>query len=242
MQQLAHSLAAELVPPPRPGPGICPICRTWNDQPDEVVCSNCAHVEEVLYEPALTLDVITLYRKPSPLRDWLTSYKGRLDDSEPYIPAYEHNIRAMVWQFFADHSQRLVERCGGLDCLVVVPSTQRTPPHPLENVLATIDLPAPVIPLLVRGPGELDFNKPALDGYDASSDHPPQRVLLVDDVYTTGARINSAATALRRAGHTVTGAFVIARRVRPEFHPDAQALWDRQVEAGFSWSNGPVVS
>lgn len=231
-----------MVPPPRPGPGICPTCRTWNDQPDQAVCSNCTLVEDVLTETAVTLDVITLYRKPSLLRDWLTSYKGRPDSSDPYIPEYEQNIQALLWQFFNDHAERLIARGGGLDCIVVVPSTHRAPPHPLEKALAAIDVPAPVSPLLVRGPGELDFNKPAADGYQLACYQSPQRVLLVDDVYTTGAHINSAATALRKGGHTITGAFTIARRVRTEFHPDAQALWDRQTATGFTWPTGPIVS
>ena len=206
------------------------------------MCSNCALVEEVLAATALALDVITLYRRPSPLREWLTSYKGRLDGSDPYIPEYEHNIQALLWQFFADHTPRLISRRGGLDCLVVVPSTNREPPHPLEKALATIDLPAPVSTMLVRGPGELDFNKPAADGYKLVSHQSPKRVLLVDDVYTTGAHINSAATALRSGGHIITGAFAIARRIRPEFHPDAQALWDQQTATAFTWQQGPIVS
>ena len=242
MLRLAESLVSELVPPPRPGPGICPRCRTWSDQPDDAVCSNCTRVYDVLGEPALTLDVITLYRKPSALRDWLTSYKGRTDGSDPHIPEFEHNIRAIAGRFFHDHTPRLADRGGGLDCLVVVPSTQRVPPHPLENLLSTIELPAPLQPLLVRGPGELDFNNPAADGYQLASDMQSQRVLLVDDVYTTGAHVNSAATALRAGGHTVTGAFVLARRIRPEYHPDAQSLWDRQCSGGFSWSHGPIIS
>ena len=206
------------------------------------MCSNCTLIEDVLSDAAITLDVVTLYRKPSPLRDWLTSYKGRLDGSDPHIPEYEHNIRALLGQFFDDHAQRLSSRGGGLDCLVVVPSTHRKPPHPLEKALASIDLPAPVSTMLVRGSGELDFNKPAPDGYELASPQAPKRVLLVDDVYTTGAHINSAAAALRRGGHIVTGAFVIARRIRTEFHPDAQALWDRQTAIGFAWARGPIVN
>ncbi len=235
-------MVPELVPPPRPGPGICPICRTWNDLPDHAVCSNCSLVDEVLAETPVTLDVITLTRKPSLLRDWLTSYKGRTDGTEPYIPEYEQHIQALLWQFFNDHAHHLLSRGGGLDCLVVVPSTDREPPHPLEKALASIDLPIPVSTMLVRGPGELDFNKPAIDGYEVASHQSPKRVLLVDDVYTTGAHLNSAATALRRDGHIVTGAFTIARRVRTEFHPDAQALWDRQTAIGFTWTTGPIVS
>jgi predicted amidophosphoribosyltransferase len=43
----------------------------------------------------------------------------------------------------------------------------------------------------------------------------PARVLLVDDVYTTGATVSAAATALRRAGARQVDVVTFARTVRP---------------------------
>jgi hypothetical protein len=125
LTQLSDSLVVELVPAPRPASGICPTCRTWNDRPGEAICGNCSEVEEALGEPAVALDVISLYRKPSQLRDWLTSYKGRIDDSEPYIREYEKIVGALIFRFLREYAQNLLARAGGLDGLVVVPSTAR---------------------------------------------------------------------------------------------------------------------
>ena len=43
---------------------------------------------------------------------------------------------------------------------------------------------------------------------------PPRRLLLVDDVYTTGATVSSAAGALRAAGATRVDVVTFARTVR----------------------------
>jgi predicted amidophosphoribosyltransferase len=43
----------------------------------------------------------------------------------------------------------------------------------------------------------------------------PKRVLLVDDVYTTGATVSAAATALRHAGAREVDVVTFARSVRP---------------------------
>jgi predicted amidophosphoribosyltransferase len=43
---------------------------------------------------------------------------------------------------------------------------------------------------------------------------PPSRVLLVDDVYTTGATVSAAATALRQAGARRVDVVTFARTVR----------------------------
>jgi hypothetical protein len=40
----------------------------------------------------------------------------------------------------------------------------------------------------------------------------------------------------------VCGAFVIARRVNPDFAPAAADLWQHQTATTFSWATSPVVN
>ena len=58
----------------------------------------------------------------------------------------------------------------------------------------------------------------ARSGFAIAENCSPQRVVVVDDAYTTGAGINSAAVALAGGGHDVCGAFVTACRVNPDYH------------------------
>lgn len=79
------------------------------------------------------------------------------------------------------------------------------------------------------------------DGYVATGSAEPARVLMADDVYTTGARANSAAHALRSAGVTVAGLLVLARRVNTTYDEQAQAMWDRQSARPFDWATSPAL-
>ena len=215
---LSESLTAQLVPPPVEGqPGACWRCRTWNDLTDEDRCWNCTQVAAEFDLPAVPLDLISLYRKPSQLRQWLTCYKGRLDESESesFIPEYVGIVKALLSRYFYEHGVRITVRAPA-DCVVVVPSTSRPPPHPLHSIVVEIGMQVPGRALLRRGPGVLGFNQPARDGFASAEKCSPQRVILVDDVYTAGARINSEVVALADAGHDVCGAFVMApRKSRP---------------------------
>jgi hypothetical protein len=100
----------------------------------------------------------------------------------------------------------------------------------------------PARALLRRGPGVLGFNQPARDGFASAEKCCPQRVILVDDVYTTGARINSAVVALADAGHEGCGAFVMARRVNPDDQPAAATFWEDPTAQTVNWLQNPVVN
>lgn len=219
---------------------MCSSCRTW-DSTGTGRCLNCAHVEDVLGEPALAISVISLYRKPSPLREWLTTYKGRTDGSEQLVPEHQAYVQALLGRFFLEHGTALEQRLGGLDAIVVVPSTTRPDPHPLTAVAEGLHLDVPLVSLLQRGTGNLGFNRPARDGYQALPHDRVLRVLLLDDVYTTGSRANSAAAALRDAGHHVAGLLVLARRVNLDYDPAVQALWDDRRATRFDWARSPVL-
>jgi hypothetical protein len=177
--------------------------------------------------------------KESQLREWLTCYKGRFDGSEPLIPEYVDVVKALIARYLHDHGDRIVER-RPFDVITVVPSSNRPGVHPLETILNDLPLTTPVATLLGRGPGELGFNKPSKDGF-VPLDAVAQRVLLVDDVDTTGARINSAAYALIAAGHELAGALVVARRVNLGYK-GTTAFWDGQKSQPFTWEHSPVVN
>lgn len=145
-------------------------------------------------------------------------------------------LRGIIGRWLEENGQDLVRRIGEIDCLVVVPSTKHSSRHPMEAILLSLDLDIPVEPLLVCGPGEIDWRRPAPDAFAITgSAKTPKRVLVVDDVYTTGSRVNSAAHTLRAAGHDVRGALEVARRVNPDYAAGVAEFWAQQTRRPFSW-------
>jgi len=79
----------------------------------------------------------------------------------------------------------------------------------------------PVVPLLVRAPGRaaqkgltLAERRKNVRGAFAATGPVPRTVVLVDDVYTSGATVSAAATALRKGGARRVEVVTFARAVR----------------------------
>ncbi len=137
----------------------------------------------------------------------------------------------------------IAERAVGVDGVVVVPSTDRLPPHPFVAVLDSLHLDVPLVHGLVRTAAHLGFRRPNPQGYAVTDAvRHGMRLLVADDVYTTGARANSAASALRAAGAHVAGLLVLARRVNPDRYEPAADLWARQTAESFDWGRSPVLA
>lgn len=236
---ISDSVAADLVGPIG-GSGVCKYCRGWSTEGASDTCENCAETAAALGAEPLLLSVVSLYRKPSNLRDWLTRYKGRDDVEDPFDPGSVAIARAVLGRTLIEYGDDLTLKHGPIDGVVVVPSTTRSGPHPLQQIVESLSLTVPVLDLLERGPGNLGFRQPSRDGYIPIA-HRPTRVMLLDDVLTTGARINSAAYALAQAGHRVVRGMVLARRINPDYATQARDLWVAATARRFEWKTGPWI-
>ncbi len=121
-----------------------------------------------------------------------------------------------------------------------MPSTVgRNGQHPLRAAihrLGRFDRPwkERELPLLRPGPVPLREGRADPDGFTVTEPVAGRRVLLVDDALVTGARLQSAAAALRAAGATVVAGVVLGRLILPG-SAAAQRLWRRQRAREFTF-------
>jgi predicted phosphoribosyltransferase len=60
-------------------------------------------------------------------------------------------------------------------------------------------------------------------------------VLVVDDTLTTGARLQSAVSALRLHGASAIAAVVVGRVIDPAWNENCRRIWDQAHETRFSF-------
>ena len=126
--------------------------------------------------------------------------------------------------------RRCLESAVGrpVDAWTVVPSTRGRADHPLPALASRIGLPhrrliatpaadQPSDPRLVTH-GRFSFDRPE----DAAGRH----VLIVDDTWTTGARLQSMALSLRASGAAAVTGLVLARWLSAEWPATAGYLHD----------------
>ena len=231
---LSDSLARDCVTVPTQGADVCPVCRGHRAE-TESICDSCTVCEQTLGSLCPVLPV-SLYAKPSTMRDRLRHYK----DSDDVLTRQRlsRDVAALTERFFMQHSASLARRVGPWDTVCVVPSTDREPPHPLVRALSDNGALSvgPLERLLLRGPGEVAHRKPDRRAFDLATEVSGRRVLLLDDVFTTGARSQSAAFTLRESGAMVPAIVVVARRINPDWRPEVAEWWKRQLATPFSWS------
>lgn len=232
---------SSLVEPPRPG--VHDTC-LWCCTPlldSEGMCENCANHRRVL-RSLTPLCPISLYHRETPLREWVTGYKPDLREEHDLIsPDHEGSaqmIRHMLSNFFVANNWLT----SGTDALLVVPSTDRLPPHPLEGVLTQTFAAGLLRPqALKRTEAPLRHRMPHLAAYEATIDLHDQRVVLIDDVYASGARLQSAAAAITEAGGQVAAAIVIARRINLGYDARVEEMWNRQSTMPFTWNRSAWI-
>ncbi len=93
------------------------------------------------------------------------------------------------------------------------------------------------MPALMPGSGRVEHNRARDDGFRVTRSVAGERLLLIDDVMTSGSALQSAASALYIAGASVIASIPIGRFVNPDFNDDTRAMWDAVVPGAFSFAS-----
>jgi hypothetical protein len=223
-------------PVPAAGPGVCARCRS-GPNPGYSVCHSCRRVIDQVSRPLTSIVPISLYTLNSQLWHVLRHYK---DGSGTSAELLAMQVAAIIARFTALHLPCVSTLLGGEPAVVTsVPSTRPQPRpgrHPLETAVTRVGvLAARYAPLLRRGPALVDHNRADDHAFVVPRRLGGERVLLFDDTLTTGARVQSAASALLLNGAAAVAAVVVGRVINPEWNENCRRIWDEARATQFSF-------
>lgn len=235
--EFTDAIAAELTSVAPDGPHVCPLCRAIGPTRDGL-CGSCQATSAVGHPCGLVIPV-SYYTKPSALRDWMHDYKRGTDpESRDFA---QKAVAGILARYIAEHREALIEQFGEWDAVVAVPSTKHDGVASLQTaiedhypgVIGRFERP------LQRGPDQLSFGHSSKQGFVASDGIKGSRLLLIDDTFTTGARVQSAHHALEAAGATVTTTIVVARKISELADQTAAGVLATQRQVPFGFTDRP---
>ena len=215
---------------PLSGPGVCRICFNLIGSASTLcrACLASEHHLDVVVPISYSVNGSGLHTK-------IVAYKRH---AEPFVAYAIRDLAAILERFLAVH-----ELCLGagqpFDLVTTVPSSdrQRDRHNQLRRVVAEL------VPTVGARHGRLLAPSGVAAGrrafcpgrYQALASLHGQRVLLIDDMWTTGASAQSAAAVLRAAGASYVAAAVIGRHLNIEYSDNRRRL--EVLRWGFSWGN-----
>jgi hypothetical protein len=222
IRELSEEIAAACTPVPPVGAGICKWCHNAPATGYDA-CYSCWTVRQQVTHPARVVP-ISLMTRDGPLYGTLKGYKSSRDRIRKQT--FRLRVVGLVARFLIDHERCIDPSRDGWDFVTSVPSTR---PERLKHPLsAALDLYAPLgnRDVLARGTGQLDRNVASDDAFVAVTNIAGQRCVLVDDTYVTGAKAQSAASALALAGATVLAIVPAGRLINPNFSAETHDYWE----------------
>ncbi|MFC0526715.1 phosphoribosyltransferase [Phytohabitans kaempferiae] len=203
-----------------PHPWICPICRGVRTE-GYPLCFRCqSHRDRSGGVLADLVVPISYSPRTGQHHHNLRTYKGTVSSEQA-----QWSLLAVLLLFLHDHVGCLAKRTGAaLTHVTAVPSTRRRPgQHPLASLVGSrLDLPwiaSSVNPQY--GPDDREFHP---DWFTPTLHDGPVHALIIEDTWTTGARAQSLAYALKTAGAATVATVVLGRHVDTEYPPSKRLL------------------
>jgi predicted amidophosphoribosyltransferase len=199
-----------------PGDGICAVCRSTAGD-GFTLCYQCSQHHSAAGEQLADIVAPISYSIKGGQHAWhLIVYKA----DQPSAPA-RYNLSALGIMYLAHHWDCLTTVLGGpFTHIVTVPSTRgRQGPHPIDSAITNR-----IALTVLRPVANPAYTAEDRDFHEDRFYLPPNsaaggRVLLVDDTWTTGGRIQSLAFRLKSVGALAVAVVVLGRHVNPGYGP-----------------------
>jgi predicted amidophosphoribosyltransferase len=229
IRELTEPYLATFTPVPPLGDGVCDVCH-GAPNPGWLRCWSCAQTISQVSWPVTRIIPITLAVRMGPVHYLLRKYKDG-------APELQQRLRPRVAALLARFLQQHRGCIGAWDSITVVPSSiGRTGSHPLAQTIGMVPGLATSLAELLQASSRPAGHLAASDqGFTVTAGVRGRRVLLVDDTFTSGAELQSAASALQAAGATIPAAVVLGRYINPDFSQAATDLWQRAQARPFTF-------
>jgi hypothetical protein len=209
---------------PRAGPGVCRVCHSGPND-DYAVCYSCdVTMNQVTYPTELVVP-ISLYEIPGQLHHVLRYYKDG-----PAATVLRNQVAAILARFIGLH-QRCIEEAlsAQVQSIMTVPSTRsplRSGVHPLELAVRQIGSHSELFQAgIKRGEGPVRHLVASDQAFVVETDVRGLTILLIEDTFTTGARAQSASSALMLAGAARVAVLTVGRVIYPSHNDNCQRIW-----------------
>lgn len=232
--RITESYRNILVAVPAAGQDVCRTC--WRDTRGPRHCRRCQ--EHLVDAPHLLADIvvpIALAQETKQFAHELRLYKDGRPDVRRRL---QRQLAAVLAEFLHRHEGCLATaaKVPSFDLVTTVPSTKGRSAHPLAHMLSRS--------IQQTGSRYVNALAPAADApqdrtlritrFTTAVPVAGRTVLLVDDTWTTGARMQSACARLKADGATRVAGLVLGRWFDAEYAP-SKAYLSRASSEPFTW-------
>jgi hypothetical protein len=231
-----------LVPIVGPDRDRCTVCKSvvnsgWSR------CYQCNTQANALSFTADVVAPVSLSVKGGQWAYELSAYKN--SSSLTARQTMEVRIGAVLWRWLDLHESHVAEAAGveRFSIVTSVPSTSGRVGHPLPRMLRSVVYPVSgrYYDLLAANPSYPSGSRQASDDRFIAPPLQGQAILLIDDQWTSGGRMQSAAAALRIAGSGPVAVVALGRHFDPRPNGDvyfeaAQRYLQAANKQGWDWN------